>query len=125
MEQEYFLDELIQRIASAAGISAEAARKSLSAFLSYLDANAPKERMAPFYKAAPGIEGLVVKPKGGLFGMFSGGLMSLYSDLTSAGLSTTQMQKAGEAMLGFAREKVGDEEIDRLVASVPALRQLL
>ena len=36
-----------------------------------------------------------------------------------------QMQQAGEAMLSFAREKVGDEEIDRLIESVPALRQLL
>ena len=119
------MDELIERMVSAAAISPDAARKALSALLSYLDGNAPKERMAPFFKAAPGIEQLVVKPKGGLFGMFSGGLMSLYSDLTSAGLSTKQMQQAGEAMLGFAREKVGDEEIDRLVESVPALRQLL
>ncbi len=119
------MDELIARIASEAAITPEAARKSLSAFLSFLDSNAPKERLAPFLAASPGIEQLVVKPKGGLLGMFSGGLMTLYSDLTSAGLSMTQMQQAGEAMLEYAREKVGDDKIEELVDSVPALRQLL
>lgn len=119
------MDELIERIEQKVGIGPDAARSSVAALLSYLDKNAPKQRMAEIYAAVPGAEAMVGKRRGGIFGAFSGGLMGIYTQLNSAGMSNEQMQMAGEEILAFAREKVGPEAIDDVIGSVPALRQIL
>ena len=119
------MDELIERIEEKAGISSDAARSSVAALLSYLDKNAPKRRMEELYAAVPGSEALVGKRRGGIFGAFGGGLMGVYSQLSAAGLSNEQMQHAGEELMVFAREKVGDDAVDDVIGLVPALRQLL
>lgn len=119
------MEELIERIGAKAGIASDAARNSVAALLSYLDKNAPKGRMEELYAAVPGTEALVGKRRGGIFGAFGGGLMGVYTQLSSSGLSNEQMQRAGEELLAFAREKVGDDAVDDVIGSVPALRQLL
>jgi len=120
------MDELLQRLEEKADVGPEAGRKAIGAVLSYLDRNAPAEKMAPLYAAIPGSKELTAGKKGGgLFGMIGGSLMGVYSQLTAAGLSTTQMQKAGTEILAFAREKVGDAAVDDIANSVPALRNLL
>lgn len=121
------MDELLARLQQKAGIGPEAGRKAVQAVLSYLDKNAPAPQMAKLYAAVPGSKELAAEKKGGggLFGMLGGGLMGVYSQLTAAGLSTTQMQQAGGEILAFAREKLGDATVDDIANSVPALRQLL
>ncbi len=119
------MDELIERIERRVGVEPEAARKSIAAILTYLDRNAPKDRMAELYAAVPEAEGLVTKRRGGIFGAFSGGgLMGIYSQLTSAGFSVEQLQMAGEEVVAFAREKAGDAVVDDLIESTPGVRQL-
>jgi hypothetical protein len=118
------MDELIERLRQKAGVSPEAATKSIAAILTYLDKNAPANRMAEVYAAVPGSRDLVGKGGGGLFGGI-GGLLGVYTQLKSAGLSSEQMQNAGTELLAFTREKVGDEAIEDVIASVPALRQML
>ena len=113
------MDELIERIERRAGVEPDTARKSIAAILTYLDRNsattdelstppdrnAPKGRMAELYAAVPEAEGLVTKRRGGIFSAFSGGLMGIYSQLTSAGFTVEQMQMAGEEVVAYAREK--------------------
>ncbi|MGV8839518.1 MAG: hypothetical protein ACWA6X_04355 [Bauldia sp.] len=118
------MEELINRIGERAGVPHEAARQAVSVFISYLDRSAPRERMADVYAAVPGVESLVVKQKGGLFGFLNNGLTNVYSQLSAAGFSSQQMQWAGEELLAFAREKAGAEAVDDIIASVPQLRQL-
>lgn len=118
------MDELIERIERRVGVEPEAARKSIAAILTYLDRNAPKDRMAELYAAVPEAEGLVTKRRGGIFSAFSGGLMGIYSQLTSAGFSVEQLQMAGEEVVAFAREKAGDAVVDDLIESTPGVRQL-
>jgi hypothetical protein len=118
------MDELMERLETKAGVGPEAARKSISAILGYLDRNAPAHRMDELYAAVPGARELVGGGGGGLFGAGIAGLLAVYSQLKSAGLTTDQMRNAGTELLAFTREKVGDEAINEVIASVPALRQL-
>jgi len=117
------MEELIERLRTKSGVEPEAAKKSIAAILTYLDKNAPANRMAEVYAAVPGSRDLVGKG-GGFFGGI-GGLLGVYTQLKSAGLSSEQMQSAGTELLAFTREKIGDEAIEDVIASVPALRQLL
>ena len=118
------MEELIERLRDKAGVEPEAAETAISAIITYLDKNAPPSRMEELYAAVPGARELAGRRSGGLFaGM--GGLFGVYTQLKSAGLSSEQMQSAGTELLAFTREKVGDEAIDDVIASVPALKQLL
>jgi hypothetical protein len=119
------MEELIERIERRVGVAPETARKSIAAFLTYFDRNGPKERMAEFYQAVPDAVSLVGKRRGGILGVFSNGLMSIYAQLTAAGFSIEQMQMAGEEVIAFAREKVGDDAVEDLIAETPGIRQLL
>ena len=119
------MEELIERIERRVGVAPETARKTIAAFLTYFDRNGPKKRMAEFYAAVPDAEAMVGKRRGGLFGVFNGGLMGIYTQLAAAGFSIEQMQIAGEELVDFAREKVGDEAVDDLIAYTPGIRQLL
>lgn len=119
------MEQLIDRIVATAGIGREPARKALSVLISYLSRAAPAEKMAPILAAFPGVETLIARPKGGLMGLFGGGLMAAYGELSAAGLSTDQMKTTGETILAAAREKAGKRAVDELLASVPMLRQLL
>ncbi|MCW5695230.1 MAG: DUF2267 domain-containing protein [Bauldia sp.] len=120
------MDELLARLEEKAGVGPEAGRKAIQTILSYLDKNAPAEKMAPLYAAIPGARELAGEKKGGgLFSILGGGLMGVYAQLTAAGLSSTQMQAAGNEILAFAREKLGDAAVDDIANSVPAIRQLL
>ena len=118
------MDELIERIERKAGVAPDTARKSIAAILTYLDRNAPKVRMAELYVAMPEARGLVTKRRGSIFSAFSGGLMGIYSQLTSAGFTVEQMQMAGEEVVAYAREKAGDAVVDDLIESTPGVRQL-
>ncbi len=118
------MDELIERIERKAGLSPEAARKSIATILTYLDKNAPRQRMVELYAAVPGAEALVGKRRGGIFGMFNSGLAGIYTQLAAAGFSQEQMQMAGEEVVAFAREKVGHDAVEDLIAKTPGIRQL-
>lgn len=122
------MDELLARIEAKVGVSPEVAKKAISIIVTHLNQHAPANRMAELFAAMPGSEALVGEKKSaGLLGkMFSGaGLLGVYNDLRATGMDTGQMQGAGEELMDFARERVGDEAIDEILGSVPGLSQLL
>ncbi len=43
---------------------------------------------------------------------------------SAAGFSNEQMQMAGEEVINFAREKVGNDAVEDLIAFTPGIRQL-
>ncbi|MEM1284794.1 MAG: DUF2267 domain-containing protein [Pseudomonadota bacterium] len=60
---------------------------------------------------------------GGLMGGQSGGLMSAASELMGAGLDMGQIQGVTQEVVGFAREKAGDEVVSQIVAQIPGMDQ--
>ena len=130
------MDELIDRVATAASISADQARRAINLVLAFLKREAPNEftelqQYLPEAESAvsageadnPQIGGLM----SGLMNMIGngGGLMKLASQLTSMGLSTGEMTNIGREIFAYARERAGDERVNQVAQAIPGLGQLL
>lgn len=126
------MDELIQRVAAAAGIDEGTARSAVGIILGFLkkesDAPEAQQLIDSLPGAAEAIEEQAGAKAGGLLGglagmMGGGGLMGLASQLSSAGLGMTEMQSVGKELFAFAREKVGEDVVGAVAGSVPGLSQ--
>lgn len=60
---------------------------------------------------------------GGLVGGQSGGMMAAASELMGAGLDMGQIQGVTQEVVGFAREKAGDDVVGQIVSQIPGLDQ--
>lgn len=60
---------------------------------------------------------------GGLMGGSGGGLMAAASELMGAGLDMDQIQGTTQEIVGFAREKAGDEVVSQIMAQIPGMDQ--
>ena len=130
------MDELIARVAAAAGLPADKAAPALNLVLAVLKKEAPSEFGARqhFMPAAEQAvtAGEADHPKagglmGGLMSMIGGGggLMGLASQLTGIGLSTGEMTSVGREILSFARDRAGDDRVSQVAHAIPGLSQLL
>lgn len=59
---------------------------------------------------------------GGLMGG-QGGLMAAAGELMGAGLNMDQIQGTTQEIVGFAREKAGDELVGQIMAQIPGMDQ--
>jgi hypothetical protein len=126
------MDELIQRVASAAGIDAPTARTAIGLILGFLKKESDSPETTQLIAALPGADAAIAETAdaqgggvlGGLAGMMGGtGLVGLASKLSSAGLSMTEMQSAGKELFAFAREKAGEDVVGAVAGSIPGLSQ--
>lgn len=60
---------------------------------------------------------------GGLMGGSGGGLMAAASELMGAGLDMDQIQGTTQEIVGFAREKAGDDVVSQIMAQIPGMDQ--
>lgn len=60
---------------------------------------------------------------GGLMGGSGGGLMAAASELMGAGLEMDQIQGVAQEVVGFAREKAGDDVVNQIVSQIPGMEQ--
>ncbi len=130
------MEELIARVAAAAGVSADQAQRAVNLVLAFLKREAPAE-FAEVEHYLPGADiaisaGEADGQQGGglmssLLGALGGGsgLMGLASQLTGIGLSTGEMMTVGKQILDFARERAGDERVGQIAHAIPGLSQLL
>ncbi len=130
------MEELIARVAAAADIPADQARRAINLVFAFLKKEAPAEvdDMLPQVPGAveAAAAGAADNPKGtgmmgGLMNMMGGGggLMGLASQLTGIGLGTGQMTTVGKEIFAFAREKAGDERVGKVAAAIPGLGQFI
>ncbi|MBK9083368.1 MAG: DUF2267 domain-containing protein [Rhizobiales bacterium] len=126
------MDELIQRVAAAANLDAATAQKAVGIILGFLRKESDAPETAQLIAGLPGAEEAIAENAGaaggGLMGavagmMGGGGLMGLASQLSSAGLGMLEMQTVGKELFAFAREKVGEDVVGQVAASVPGLGQ--
>ncbi|WP_186390041.1 MULTISPECIES: DUF2267 domain-containing protein [unclassified Stappia] len=131
------MDELIGRIASAAGISEDLARQAIGIILNFLNRDGPQDAVARIVAALPGASALMAEQGGGggLLGSLAGklggsigggmGAMAALNELTDAGLDMGEVQAVTRELIQAAREHVGADVVDRVVASIPGLGQVL
>ena len=133
------MDELIARVSGAAGVDAEVARQAIGEIFTFLRTEAAPDALRELMDKIPGADDLAAalseaEPSlggGGLMGALSsmmgggGGIMGLAGKLMALGLGMGEMQTIGREVFAYAREVAGEETVDRVVASVPALAQLV
>ncbi|SFN55573.1 hypothetical protein SAMN04488056_101287 [Cohaesibacter marisflavi] len=130
------MEQVIARIASAAGISEDLAMTAVKIILNFLSKEAPEDKMnmlvealgaQPLMESAAETEesggGLLGGLMGGMGGM--GGAMAALNQLTSEGLSMGEIQTVASELITVAKENADDSLVDDVVNSVPALRQIL
>ena len=126
------MDELIARVAAAANLDAETAKKAVGIILGFLRKESDAPETEKLIAALPGADAAIAENAGaqggGVMGavagmMGGGGLMGLASQLSSAGLGMTEMQTVGKELFAFAREKVGEDVVGQVAGSVPGLSQ--
>ncbi|MBV6658430.1 MAG: DUF2267 domain-containing protein [Devosiaceae bacterium] len=144
------MDELIGRIVSAVGIDEGTAQTAIGVILGFLNKEGPSDAVGQLMGALPGAEDLMAQVAGGaeadggggglmgalgglagggglagavggLMGGSSGGLMGAASELMSAGLDMGQIQGVTQEVVGFAREKAGDDVVQQIVAQIPGM----
>ena len=116
------MQDLIERVASAAGIDAATAEKSVGMILAFLKNEAPAAEMGQLLQAIPGADDAAAAHAGGGAG---GGIMGLAGQLTGAGLGMSEMQAVGKELFAYGREKAGEDTVGAIAGSVPGLGQFV
>lgn len=130
------MEELISRVAAAAGIDAELASKAVGIILAFLQKEGPQAEIGQLMAALPGAQELAASASGGgngggLMGMVGGlmggggGVMALGGQLMGAGLSMGQIQSVSKEMFAVGREKAGEDAMGAIVGAIPGLGQFV
>jgi hypothetical protein len=122
------MDEIIARIAGAAGIDTGIAGKAVGMILSFLKKEGPAGPVGQMMAAFPGAEALMASSAPtGLGAMMGGmgGVMGLGGQLMGAGLSMPQMSAVGKELFAVGAEKAGPEVMGQIVSAVPGLSQFV
>ncbi|WP_289033119.1 DUF2780 domain-containing protein [uncultured Roseibium sp.] len=129
------MEELITRIVSATGISEDVARNAVAIILKFLNKDGPAEQMQQIFDALPGAAELVTEREadskgggllGGLGGMVPGmSAMGALNELTSEGLGMSEVQSVVRQLVGYAKEKAGDDAVDEVISKIPGLSQIV
>ncbi len=114
------MDELVGRPVAELGIDRDVAEKAVGIILAFLIKEAPAEKIQPLLDSMPGAaEAAAAAPAGGMFG----GIMGVGTQLMGLGLGMGEVQNVARTLLGYAREKVGEDKVGELVGSIPGLSQ--
>lgn len=115
------MEELVKRVSADTGIDPSVARKAVIVILKFLAAEGPPEKVAKLIDAIPGAAELFAVGGPGA----GGGVMSVFNELTVAGLGMGDIQAVARSFVAYAKEKVGAETIDDVVGSIPGLGQFI
>ena len=127
------MEDLIARIAAAAGVEPVIAKKSIETILAFLRKEGPQAEVDALFAAVPGAAEAADAASGesggdtlnGLIGAMGGGIVGLAGRLTSLGLGMGEMQTIGRQVFAYVREKAGDELVGQVAAAIPGLAQFL
>lgn len=116
------MDELVGRLVAELGIDRQVAEQAVGIILAFLIKEAPADKIKPLLDAMPGAEqAAAAAPSGGLLSM--GGIMGVGTQLMGLGLGMGEVQDVARTLLGYAREKMGEDAVSEMVAAIPGLSQ--
>ena len=114
------MDELINAIATATGVTPQRTRQATGIILSFLSREAPPDAAGALLDCLPGSRELAAETGGG-----KGGLMGLFGELTGAGLGIGDIQAVASELISYARAKAGATKVDAVIGAIPGLGQFL
>ena len=127
------MQDLIDRIVTAAGVTPEKAAKALGIVLNLIQTQGNQNKVGELMDRLPGARALVQQHGGdgaghgggGLLGMLAGGMMggplAAISKLSAAGLSMDQIKALGTTTLDYAKEKAGPQLVKEVAGAIPGL----
>jgi hypothetical protein len=133
------MEELIARVKAAIGVEADVAEKAIGHVLEFLHKEFPEGPVAELLDKLPGAKAAVeaaaasasegagglLAGLGGLLGGGKGDIMALAGKLSSLGLDMSQIQTLGREVFSHARELLGEENVAKIVAAIPALKPFI
>jgi hypothetical protein len=114
------MDELIGRLVANTGVDRAAAETAVGIILQFLVKEGPADKVQILIDKLPGADAAIAAapPDSSPGGMFGGGMMA-------AGLSMGQIQAVTREVIGYAREKAGEDAVGEIVGAVPGLGQFV
>jgi hypothetical protein len=126
------IEDLINRVASAAGIDAGLAAKAIGMILGFLQKEGPTDQVQQMLAALPGSTELIEQASGGgnglmgmMGGLMGGGIMGLGANLMGAGLDMGQISTVGKELFAYGREHAGEDVMGQIVGGTPGLSQFV
>ena len=120
------MDELLGRLVANIGVDRGVAEKAVGIILDFLRKEGPPDKVQALIDGLPGAEALLQSQGdigGGMFSM--GGLMGAGTRMMAAGMSMGQVQAVTREVIGYAREKVGEDAVGEVVGAIPGLSQFV
>ena len=121
------MDELVERLVANVGVDRGTAEKTIAIILDFLIKEGPPDKVQVLMDKLPGAErvrqGADAAEPGGTFGM--GGIMGAGTRMMAAGLDMGQVQAVTREVIGYAREKAGEDVVGEIVGAVPGLGQFV
>jgi hypothetical protein len=119
------MDELVEQLATKAGIDKAVAEKTIGIILGFLRKEGPSEKVQALIDQIPGAESAVEasNKSGGLSGLMGGGLMALGSRLMGLGLGIGEIQNVARELFKFGRDRIGADQMGAIISGTPGLSQ--
>ncbi|MET4797531.1 DUF2267 domain-containing protein [Bradyrhizobium sp. LB11.1] len=118
------MDELIGRLATSASIDGAVAEKSVGIILGFLRSEGPSGIVQALIDQIPGAEGAIEASKsGGLSRLMGGGLMAIGTRLMGLGLGMSDIQAIARELFRYGRDKIGADQMGKIIAGTPGLSQ--
>jgi len=133
------MEELIGRIVSNVGIDENLAQTAVGMILGFLQNEGPADKVGELMGAIPGAQDMIASAAGGesggggimgavgglMGGGGGGGAMALMGQLTGAGLGMGEVQGVASEVVGFAKEKAGEDKVTEVISAIPGLSQFI
>jgi hypothetical protein len=122
-----FMDELVGRLATEAGIDSFIAEKTIGIVLVFLRNEGPSDQVQALIDQLPGAETAMAASdtNAGLLGLMGRGLMAVGTRLMALGLGINDIQKIARELFRFGRDKIGASQMDAIIAGTPGLSQFV
>lgn len=119
------MDELINALTAKVGIDPAVAEKAVGIILNFLRKEAPDAPVTALIEKIPGADAAMAAADsgGGLSSLLGGGLMALGGKLMALGLGMGEIQSIARELFKYGRDKIGSDEMDKIIAGTPGLSQ--
>jgi hypothetical protein len=119
------MDELIGQLATTAGIDGAVAEKTIGIILDFLRNEGPSNHVQALIDQIPGAEAAIAasNSNAGLGRLMGGGLMALGTKLMALGLSMNEIQNVARELFRFGRDKIGADQMGKIISGTPGLSQ--
>ncbi|WP_249780711.1 DUF2267 domain-containing protein [Bradyrhizobium sp. dw_78] len=119
------MNELIGQLAAKAGIDHAIAEKTIGIILGFLRSEGPSDTVQALIDNIPGAEAAIAASNNlGVLGrLMGGGLTAVGTRLMGLGLGIGEIQNIARELFSFGRDKIGADEMGKIIAGTPGLSQ--